>query len=123
MKKTKTPKDPKDIPWTSFGRETPAARVGRSLVPVGIFPFELKPFDPAGTPAIDATKPGTEDLLMNIVGTAIQSGDGKLVTCAHVVEALFKREQKISHYILSRTFRKGAVIAVPYPIQISIPYY
>lgn len=112
----------KEIPWTSFGRETPAARVGRSLVPVGLYSFELKPFDPAGTPAVDLTEPDNEKYLMNIVGTAIQVGDGKLVTCTHVVEALFRHEQKLSHYILARALREGMVYAVPYSIKISVPY-
>lgn len=113
---------PDDIPWTSFGRDTPTAQVGRSLVPVGVFPFELKPFNPATTPAVDATAPGNEKFLMNIVGTAIQCGAGKLVTCAHVVEALFKREQKLSHYILARAVRGNMVIAIPYAIEASIWY-
>lgn len=115
-------KTAEDIPWTSFGRETPASRVGLSLVPVGIYPFELQPSITEDTPTIDVTAPGSEEFLMNIIGTAIQAGDGKLVTCAHVVEALFESEQKLSHYILSRIFRGSRVYAVPYPIQVSIRY-
>jgi hypothetical protein len=124
MKKRKPqkPTTTKDIPWTSFGRETPASRVGQSLVPVGTYPFELAPSISESTPAVDVTAPGSEGFLMNIIGTAIQAGDGKLVTCTHVVEALFKSEQKLSHYILSRIFRGSTVFAVPYPIQVSIPY-
>lgn len=113
---------PDDIPWMSFGRETPTALSGRSLVPVGVFPFELKPFNPSTTPAVDATAPGSEKFLMNIVGTAIQCDDGKLVTCAHVVEALFNSEQKLSHYILARAFRGNMVVAIPYAIEASIWY-
>jgi S1-C subfamily serine protease len=113
---------PEDIPWTSFGRETPIAKAGRSLVPVGVFPFELKPFDSATTPVVDATVPGSEDLLMNIVGTGIQARDGTVITCAHVIDALFQREPKLSHYILARTFRENGVLAVPYSIQASVWY-
>lgn len=110
------------IPWTSFGRETPASEVGRSLVPVGLFPFELAPSINSSTKAVEVTSPGFEQYLMNIVGTAIQSGNGKLVTCAHVVDALIEREQKMSHYILARLFRGSVVYGVPYPIQASIGY-
>ena len=122
MKKRNQPKPTKEISWTSFGRETPAARVGRSLVPVGIYPFDLAPSISESTPAVDVTAPGSEGFLINILGTAIQAGEGKLVTCTHVVNALFKSEQKRPHYILSRIFRGDTVFAVPYPIQASIPY-
>ncbi|MDT5120854.1 MAG: hypothetical protein QOC96_336 [Acidobacteriota bacterium] len=122
MKKRKHERITKDVPWTSFGRETAVARVGQSLVPVGVYPFDLQPFNPAGIPMIDVTAPGNEDLLMNIVGTAIQAGDGKLVTCHHVVQALLEREQNKPHYILSRLFRGSMVYGIPYPIQASVPY-
>jgi S1-C subfamily serine protease len=112
----------KDVPWTSFGRETVATRVGRSLVPVGIYPFELQPSITEDTPSVDVTAKGTEEFLLNVIGTAIQVGDGKLLTCNHVVEALFEREKKRSHYILSRLFRGNTVYAIPYPIQASVPY-
>jgi hypothetical protein len=37
-------KDVDRIPWNSLGRETVAFKVGRSIVPVGIYPFDLVPF-------------------------------------------------------------------------------
>lgn len=57
---------------------------------------------------------------MNIVGTAIQAGDGKLGTCAHVVKAV--NEQKARGYILSRLFREGLFVYAPYPIQFAMEY-
>jgi len=56
------------IPWGSLGRETVASKVGRSLLPVGILPFEPVPFSKDGTPAIDQHHPDVEQILMNIVG-------------------------------------------------------
>jgi hypothetical protein len=123
MKNPKSQDKTKDIPWTSFGRETPAARVGRSLVPVGVYSFDLPPFNPAGAPVVNLTTPRNEDYLMNIVGTAIQAGDGKLVTCAHVDQALLNSQKKTKHYILARIHRKETVQVVPYPIPVSIPYF
>jgi hypothetical protein len=105
----------------AFGRVTAAARVGRSLVPVGVYPFDLPPYSES-TPRVDATAPGNEQYLMNIVGTAMQAGDGKLITCAHVTEGLLTQHQKSRHYMLARLFREGAVLFVPYPIEISIPF-
>ena len=75
------------IPWGSLGRETVASTVGRSLLPVGMLPFEPVPFS-KDAPAVDQNHPDVEKVLMNIVGTAIQVGPGKLITCLHVVDAL-----------------------------------
>lgn len=113
----------KDVPWDSFGRSTVAASVGLSLLPVGVLPFEAKPLptDPsAGLPGVSMLDPEFEKYLMNIVGTAIQAGDGKLITCAHVVQALL--DNKAKGYILAKIVRPGAVRFVPYPIQVSIGY-
>jgi len=111
-----------DIPWTSFGRETPISKVGRSLFPVGIFAFDLAPSIDENTPFVDTTTPEGEAYLMNIVGTAFQAGENKLVTCTHVIKELFKVEEKRPHYILGRIFRGNTVLATPYSIKISIPF-
>ncbi|MFQ5863042.1 MAG: serine protease [Candidatus Brocadiales bacterium] len=105
----------KDIPWKSFGRETVTAKVGNSLVPVGIFPFDLPSLPSSGVPVIEINARNADKYLMNIVGTAIQAGDGKLVTCAHVVTGLV--EERSKGYILARISRDGTVIWVPYPVQ------
>lgn len=110
----------KDIPWRSFGRKTILSAVGESIVPVGILPFKPIPYPKSGFQAISIKDANAETFLMNIVGTAIQAGDGKLVTCAHVVEALINRKAK--GYILARIIRDGLVVFVPYPIQMALRY-
>lgn len=104
----------KNIPWWSFGRETSASRIGRSLVPVGVFPRDPPPIPPEEASTFSLTDPSNEDYLMNIIGTAIQGGPGKLVTCGHVVEALVKTQKR--GYILSRIFRENTVICTPFRI-------
>lgn len=110
----------KDIPWNSFGPETPTSIVGRSLVPVGILPFEPQLIKNGKFPVISHQHPDSEKFLMNIVGTAIQAGNGKLVTCGHVVEALFESGSK--GYILAKVMRKGLVVYNPYSIQEALRY-
>lgn len=111
-----------DMPWTSFGRDTPISRVGRSLVPVGIFSFDLAPSIDQNTPFVDVTSPDGEVYLMNIVATAFQVGENKLVTCEHVVSELFKVDKKRPHYILGRIFRANTILAITYSIKISVPF-
>ena len=110
----------KDIRWSYLGRETIASRLGKSIVPVGVLPFQPRPFDGDNMPSISMRERGAEKYLMNIVGTAIQAGDGKLVTCGHVVEALV--DQKADGYILSKIIRGDTVEYVPYPIVRAFRY-
>ena len=110
----------KSIPWSNLGRETVASMVGRSIIPVGILPFQPVPIKDDKMPAISQQEPGYEQYLMNIVGTAIQAGNGKLVTCKHVVEALFAQSGR--GYVLSRIVRKGTVTYVPYQIVKALRY-
>ncbi|MDP3013227.1 MAG: trypsin-like peptidase domain-containing protein, partial [Candidatus Subteraquimicrobiales bacterium] len=110
----------KNIPWNSLGKETVASKLGKSIVPVGILPFQPQPIEHGEMPAISMREPGAEQYLMNIAGTAIQAGDGKLVTCVHVVESLIN--QNATGYILSKIVREGTVIYVPYPIVKAIRY-
>lgn len=110
-----------DIPWSSMGRETIASRIGRSLLPIGILPYDAPaydPFKPALTIASD--QEGFENYLMDIVGTAIQAGDGKLVTCGHVIEAVMDRKRK--GYVLSRAFRGSTVICSKRPFERAFRY-
>jgi S1-C subfamily serine protease len=109
----------KDMPWKSLGRETVASKLARSLLTVGSLPFlALPPSAAAASLVFD--DPDPEQVLMNIVGTAIQVDKGKLVTCTHVVDAL-KEKQK--PYLLSRTYRRDVIIYRPYPIHYALPYY
>jgi hypothetical protein len=63
-----------------------------------------------------------EKLLMHIVGTAIQSDTGKLVTCAHVVEGLMQANPQGNYYLLARMFRGSEILFMPYSIQASVKY-
>lgn len=110
----------KDIPWNSAGKETVISKVGRSLIPVGIYPFELNPFDENNLRVKTNEDLDIEQYLMNIVGTAVQAGAGKLFTCCHVVEAVQRR--KSQGYILARLLREGTVAYIPYPIQTALKY-
>lgn len=110
----------KNISWSSLGRETVASKLGKSIVPVGILPFQPQPILDNKMPAVSLREQNAEQYLMNIVGTAIQADKGKLVTCGHVVEALI--DQNVKGYILSRIIREGTVIYVPYPIVKALRY-
>jgi hypothetical protein len=52
-----------DIPWTSTGRITPAYRVTKSLLPLGILPFDPLPPEPH-MPGIAGDSPEAEKYLM-----------------------------------------------------------
>jgi S1-C subfamily serine protease len=65
--------------------------------------------------------PNPEDFMMHIVGTAIQAAEGKLVTCAHVVNEL--KSDPTNSYLIARTYNREAVLMQPYPIPSAIPYY
>ena len=111
----------KHIPWASSGRPTVASQVGLSLVPVGILPYDAPPYDPSKPPIMaDSQNPDFEQRLMNICGTAAQAGDGKFVTCGHVVEALHEAGGK--GYILVRLRRENTIIFVSYPIVSALRY-
>jgi hypothetical protein len=109
-----------NIPWHSLGRETVISRTGRGLVPIGVLPFQPSP--PAqGQPSyISRAHPEFEQYLIHILGTAIQADNGKLVTCAHIVEGLAQQPSK--GYILAPLIREGAIFFTPYAIQIALPY-
>jgi len=110
----------KTIPWKSMGRDTVAARVGRSIVPVGVMPFKPISCDPAKMPFISHKHPDMEKYLMNIIGTAIQADKDKLVTCLHVAEAI--DEQPSKGYLFARLIRDNFVKCTPYRIQMSLKY-
>jgi S1-C subfamily serine protease len=111
------------IPWASFGRESIISRAGRSLVPVGVLPFEPKAWTP-NMPTMPVQHPDMEKFLMNIVGTAIQADRGKLVTCAHVVTGVKQLQPTGYFYILSRRAVPGGnVVLIPYRVQAAVNYY
>jgi len=110
----------KNIPWDSAGRETIFSIAGKSIVPVGSLPFQPIKMPEDNIPYIDMNTPGSEDYLMNIVGTAIQVDNGKLITCLHVVKDFIEYQQKA--YIWARVIRERTVAYVPYPIHTIIKY-
>ena len=110
----------KNIPWVSFGRETVASRIARSIVPIGFLPYEPSPYsDESASLYFEALDP--EEYMMHIVGTAIQGAEGKLATCGHVVDEL--KRQPSNSYLLARTYRGNRVLCQPYAIPSAVPYY
>ena len=85
----------KIIPWASMGRSSTASKVGRSLLPIGIFDSSLPISRYEGSSKEVSNRDADfEKYLLNIVGTAIRTGTGKLVTCLHVVEAIVHEKSK-----------------------------
>lgn len=112
----------KDIPWASLGRETALSRAGLSLVAVGHLPFEPAKLPEPGEPLpqVSSEDPEFEKYLMEIVGTAIQVGEGKLATCAHVIQAI--SEEKKRGYMLSRNLSGNTTICMSRPFEKVIRY-
>lgn len=112
----------KDVPWSSMGRDTPLSRAGRSLVAVGPLPFEpaavRRPGDPL--PQIGSEHPDFEKYLMEIVGTAIQVGEGKLVTCAHVIDAVNEAGRR--GHLLARSIEGNISKCIFWPYENVIRY-
>jgi len=108
------------IPWTSFGRETVISRVAQSILPVGFLPYVPLPYSET-SPLLYFDGPEPENYMMHIVGTAIQAGDGKLVTCTHVVDAL--KTQPDNSYLIARMYDGTRVLCQPYRIPSVVPYY
>jgi hypothetical protein len=115
------------IPWRSLGRGTVAANVARGLLPVGFLPFNPVPFQEGVLPIIQNDDPNIERFLMEIVGTAIQADDGKLVTCAHVLDALSAQGrppvQARPPMVLSRFMKDGMLVFVPERHRVKSIYY
>ncbi len=111
----------RSIPWSSFGRNTVASRVGKSLLPIGIFNFDLPKYESdKPIPTVTSRSAGFENYLINIVGTAIQAGDAKLVTCAHVIEGVLQTKRK--GYVLASSWRTNALVHQPYPFSHALRY-
>jgi hypothetical protein len=108
------------IPWASVGRKSIAHMVGRSLVPVGVLPFQPVGVAGPASPMISQDHPEWEKFLMHIVGTAIHGGDHRFVTCLHVMKALGKLQR--SGYFLSRLIRGNDVTYIHYRIEQALKY-
>lgn len=97
------------IPWASMGQSSVASEVGRSLLPIGIFDSNLPVSKYEGTSKEVSNKDADfEKYILNIVGTAIRTGTGKLVTCLHVVEAIINKMSK-GYALVSRTLPANTI--------------
>lgn len=109
------------IKWASFGRQTTTFEVGLSLLAIGVLPFEPPIIDEHNPPIfVDNHDTDFEKYLLNILGTAIQAGTGKLVTCRHVVDAANEFDKP--GFALARFFHKNTVMYSYYGISKSINY-
>ena len=85
----------KIIPWASMGRSNTVSHVGRSLLPIGVYDPSLSIWKYEGsTKVITNRDKDFEKYIINIVGTAIRTGTGKLVTCHHVINDIFQKQMK-----------------------------
>ena len=107
------------IPWAKRGRETNISKLGQSLVPVG---NKAGGF-PKGDLKLHMTiqDPGHEAWVMDIQGTAFQVGEGKLLTCWHVIESLRLAQREA--YLYARSRLNGIEAQRPYPFAASLRFY
>ena len=78
-----------------MGRASVVSEVGRSLLPIGVYDPSFPVSQYEGTSKEITNKDADfETYLMNIVGTAIRTGTGKIVTCLHVVDDIVERNAK-----------------------------
>jgi len=102
------------IPWKSLGRKTPTFELSRSIVPVGGIPFDMPTISEAGGfLGVSGNSPDFEKVVLPIIGTAFQAGDGKLVTCKHVADPLM---QERNPAIIARIIRSNSITYVPYRV-------
>ena len=97
------------IPWASMGQSSVVSDVGRSLLPIGVYDPSMPVWQYKGSSKeITNRDANFEKYLLNIVGTAIQTGTGKLVTCLHVVDDIVKRNSE-GYAIVSRTLPENTI--------------
>ena len=112
------------IPWASMGQSSVVSEVGRSLLPIGIYDPSLPVWQYEGSSKeITNRDADFEKYLLNIVGTAIQTGTGKLVTCLHVIDDIAKRNSK-GYALVSRTLSENTIshTACPFDSSRAIKY-
>lgn len=108
------------IPWASMGQSSVVSEVGRSLLPIGVYDPSLPVWQYEGSSKeITNMDADFEKYLLNIVGTAIHTGTGKLVTCLHVVEDIAKRNSK-GYVLVSRTLSENTISRTAYPLDSSL---
>ena len=98
----------KIIPWASMGRSNIVSQVGRSLLPIGVYDPKLSIWTYGGEPKVITNRDEDfERYIIHIMGTAIRTGTGKLVTCHHVIEGVIQQRMKgyalVNHLPLPNT--------------------
>ena len=84
------------IPWASMGRSSIASQVAQSLLPIGTYDHSIPTWEYEGTPKrVSNQDEDFEKHLLNIAGTGIRTGTGKLVTCLHVVDEVFRKKLRV----------------------------
>ena len=97
------------IPWASMGRMSIVSEVGRSLLPIGVYDPNLPVWQYEGSSTeITNRDSDFEKYLLNIVGTAIRTGTGKLVTCLHVVDDIVRQNMR-GYALVSRTLSENTI--------------
>ena len=98
------------IPCASLGRPSVVSRVGASLLPIGVYDPNLAVWKYEGTPReVTSRHEDFEKYILNIVGTAIRSGTGKLVTCLHVVDEIIRKNLR-SYALVSRMQSRNTIV-------------
>ena len=98
------------IPWASMGRPSVASQVGQSLLPIGVYDPNLSIWQYEGSQRVlTNTDKDFEKYLINIVGTAIHTGTGKLVTCLHVVNEIIQQKSQ-GYALVTRTLSENTVV-------------
>lgn len=92
-----------------MGQPSIASTVSRCLLPIGIFDSNLPISEYEGSSKeVSSRDADFEKYLLNIVGTAILTGTGKLVTCLHVVESIIDQKAK-GYALVKRTLSKNTI--------------
>jgi len=112
----------KIIPWSSMGRSTVASQVGRSLLPIGVYDPKLPVQEYEGSSKVVTNQDENfESYLMNIVGTGILTGSGKMVTCLHVIDDIIQERRKI-YVLVRRSLSANTIAYTAYPLGSGIKY-
>ncbi len=112
----------KIIPWASMGRSSIASQVGQSLLPIGIYDPSLSIWKYEGSSKRITNKDKDfEKYIINIIGTAIRTGTGKLVTCLHVVNNIVERGLK-GYALVTHTLSKNMISHTSCPFDSALKY-
>ena len=105
-----------------MGRSSVASQVGRSLLPIGVYDPSLAVWQYEGTSREITNKDEDfEKYLINIVGTAIRTGTGKLVTCLHVADEIVQQKLK-AYALVNRTLSPNTIVHTSCPLGPAIKY-